>query len=210
MPTGSDIRRYEPDRDEFGEMQRAYLRRALLFGAPALVVLLFAFVTFLVWVLTSAPGWVFFLLALPAALGAMFQLVLLWLERPGQTQDAVAVEVGQGLLRFVNDETGTVEEVRWKESRGVSVQRRSDAVEIVFPSGRRSRVHWFAYSEREQLLKDLMALKETPALESRPEDTKAPPRPAETAQTKPEDSTAKSGKSAKTSTKARKRPDEEE
>lgn len=195
-------RRYEPDVAEFSELQRAYLRKAALYGSPALVTLLFTFIVFLVWVLTpagSVPSWGWFLLALPAALGACFQLALLWIERPTISVDAVAVEVGDGVLRFVNDEAGTVEEVRWKESAALGVSRKADCVEITFPSGRRSRVHWFAYSEREQLLKDLMALKE-----KKPEPP--PDKPAEPPKT--EEAGVKDVKAAKTSTKAKKKPDE--
>lgn len=196
-------RRYEPDVAEFSELQRAYLWRALLYGTPALVTLLFTFIILLVWLFTQSsplPGWAYFLLALPAAFGACFQLALLWVERPAISVDAVAVEVGEGVLRFVNDEAGTVEEVRWKESAALGVARKADCVEITFPSGRRSRVHWFAYSEREQLLKDLMALKE-----KKPEPPEKPAEPP-----KPEEAPGKSAKAAKTSARTKKKPDEEE
>ncbi len=204
----ADTRRYEPDVAEFSELQRAYLWRALLYGAPALVTILFTLIILLVWVLnqsmstTPLGGWVYFLLALPAFFGALFQLALLWIERPALSVDAVAVEVGEGVLRFVNDEAGTVEEVRWRDNATLAIARKNDCVEITFPSGRRSRVHWFAYSEREQLLKDLMALKEV-----KPEEPKPETRPAEPVASKVQDTMAKS---AKTSTKARKKPDEEE
>lgn len=202
------MRRYEPDIAEFSELQRAYLWRALLYGAPALVTILFALLITMVWIINQATasnplgGWVYFLLSLPAFLGACFQIALLWIERPAISVDAVAVEVGEGVLRFVNDEAGTVEEVRWKENKALGITRKNDCVEITFPSGRRSRVHWFAYSEREQLLKDLMQLKE-----AKPEETKSEAKPAEVAA---EEATAKNAKAAKTSTKARKKPDEEE
>ncbi|CAG0928309.1 hypothetical protein PLCT1_00702 [Planctomycetaceae bacterium] len=204
------MRRYEPDIAEFSELQRAYLWRAMLYGAPALVTILFTLLIMLVWIVnqststTPLGGWVYFLLSLPAFLGAGFQIVLLWIERPAISVDAVAVEVGEGVLRFVNDEAGTVEEVRWKENKALNITRKNDCVEITFPSGRRSRVHWFAYSEREQLLKDLMQLKETKSEEAKPES-----KPTEAA-TKTEDTAAKNAKSAKTSTRARKKSDEEE
>jgi carbamoyl-phosphate synthase large subunit len=37
-------RRYEPDVAEFSELQRAYLWRALLYGSPALITILFTFI----------------------------------------------------------------------------------------------------------------------------------------------------------------------
>lgn len=202
----ADTRRYEPDVAEFSELQRAYLWRALLYGAPALVTILFTLIILLVWVLnqsmstTPLGGWVYFLLALPAFFGALFQLALLWIERPALSVDAVAVEVGEGVLRFVNDEAGTVEEVRWRDNATLAIARKNDCVEITFPSGRRSRVHWFAYSEREQLLKDLMALKEV-----KPEEPKVEAKPAEAVV---EEATAKNAKAAKTSQKTRKKEDE--
>ena len=198
-------RRYEPDVAEFSELQRAYLWRALLYGAPALVTILFTFVILMVGVLTLAAWWVLFLLALPAFFGACFQVALIVIERPALSVDAVAVEVGEGVLRFVNDEAGTVEEVRWKDNAALAIARKNDCVEITFPSGRRSRVHWFAYSEREQLLKDLMALKE-----SKPDESKAQTKPPEAAPEKTEEGTARSAKAAKTSSRAKKKPDEEE
>lgn len=207
----ASTRRYEPDVAEFSELQRAYLWRALLYGSPALVTILFTLIIFLVWVLnqstssTPVPGWVYFLLALPAFFGAIFTLGLLWIERPALSVDAVAVEVGDGVLRFVNDEAGTVEEVRWKDNAALAIARKNDCVEITFPSGRRSRVHWFAYSEREQLLKDLMALKESKAEEAAAEN-----KPSEGAAAKPEDAAARNAKATKTSTKTKKKPDEEE
>jgi hypothetical protein len=206
-----NMRRYEPDIAEFSELQRAYLWRALLYGAPALVTILFTLLITMVWIInqstnsTPLGGWVYFLLSLPAFLGAGFQIALLWIERPAISVDAVAVEVGEGVLRFVNDEAGTVEEVRWKENKALNITRKNDCVEITFPSGRRSRVHWFAYSEREQLLKDLMQLKDTKVEEAKAENT-----PSLAASSKPEDATAKNPKAAKTSTKTKKKPDEEE
>jgi hypothetical protein len=196
-----NFRRYEPDVAEFGELQRAYLWRALLYGAPALVTLLFTFIIFLVWLFTAWPAWVFFLLSLPAFFCAMFQLALLWIERPAISVDAVAVEIGQGVLRFVNDEAGTVEEVRWKENKALGIARKNDCVEITFPSGRRSRVHWFAYSEREQLLKDLMQLKET-----KPEEPKSEAKSAEAA---PKEEAAKTS-ATKTSSRATKKKDKDD
>jgi hypothetical protein len=201
------MRRYEPDIAEFSELQRAYLWRALLYGTPAMVTILFALLILLVWIVnqstatTPLGGWVYFLLSLPAFFGACFQIALLWIERPAISVDAVAVEVGEGVLRFVNDEAGTVEEVRWKENKALNITRKNDCVEITFPSGRRSRVHWFAYSEREQLLKDLMQLKET-----KPESPKSETKPAETvvAEAAPaEEATAKNAKSAKTSARGK-------
>jgi len=198
-------RRYEPDVAEFSELQRAYLWRALLYGSPALITILFTFIILMVGLLTPAAWWVLFLLALPAFFGACFQLALIFIERPALSVDAVAVEVGEGVLRFVNDDAGTVEEVRWKDNAALSIARKNDCVEITFPSGRRSRVHWFAYSEREQLLKDLMALKET-----KPEESRIPTKPPEAAPEKTEEGAVKNAKAAKTSSRAKKKPDEEE
>jgi hypothetical protein len=198
-------KRYEPDLAEFGEMQRTYLWRAMFYGTPALVTLLFTVIMLLVGLLTAAPWWAYFLLALPAFFGAIFQLILIWMERPAMTVDAVAVEIGEGVLRFVNDEAGTVEELRWREGKALEVRRRNDSVEILFPSGRRSRVHWFAYSEREQLLKDLMAIKE-----GKPEEA-APPKPAEpkVAESPEAQEAARQSKPGKTSAR-KKKADEEE
>lgn len=211
MAISREVRRYEPDVAEFSELQRAFLRRTMLYGAPALLTVLFTFVVFLVAALATAPGWVYFLLAMPAAIGAAFQLVMLWIERPSISTDAVAVEVGEGVLRFVNEASGTVEEVRWREGKSVRVRRRSDSVEITFPSGRRSRVHWFAYTEREQLLKDLMELKksdiEATPVEARPLEPKAE---AEPERTDGEDAATRSGRVVKASQKTRRKEKDEE
>ncbi len=205
------MRRYEPDIAEFSELQRAYLWRALLYGAPAMVTILFTLLITMVWIINQSTGtnplggWVYFLLSLPAFLGAGFQIALLWIERPAISVDAVAVEVGEGVLRFVNDEAGTIEEVRWKENKALGITRKNDCVEITFPSGRRSRVHWFAYSEREQLLKDLMQLKET-----KPEEPKSETKAVEAPPVAVEEATARSAKAARTSQKTRKKEDESE
>lgn len=198
-------RRYEPDVAEFSELQRAYLWRALLYGSPALITILFTFIILMVGLLTPAAWWVLFLLALPAFFGACFQLALIVIERPALSVDAVAVEVGDGVLRFVNDDAGTVEEVRWKDNAALSIARKNDCVEITFPSGRRSRVHWFAYCEREQLLKDLMALKEPKA-----ENAAVESKHSDAASIGPEDATSKNAKATRTSAKTKKKPDEEE
>lgn len=153
------LKRFDPDLDEFGELQRAFWRRVFINGMPALLTALLC-VAILPAVLFAGAPWWLIVVALPAGGGAILQLGLLWLDRPTFSVKPTAVEVGAGVLRFVDEKAGTVEELRWKREAAVSVRRANDAVEITLPSGRRNRVHWFAYENREELLKELMALEQ--------------------------------------------------
>ncbi len=154
------LHRFEPDLDEFSELQRAFWRRAVLHGVPAVLAGALCLALLPAVLFAGAPWWLL-LIALPAGAGALMQLGVLWADRPAFSVTPTSVEIGAGMLRFVDERTGTVEEVRWKREAAVSVRRANDAVEITLPSGRRNRVHWFAYENRERLLKELLALEQS-------------------------------------------------
>jgi hypothetical protein len=192
MGAQASSRRFEPDLAQFREIMAAYWRRVLLHGAPALLALLLC-----VWVFfthLNPESGLLLAFTIVVGLASLAQLVGLWLERPSMSVNPVAVELGEGFLRFVNDDAGTVEELRWKTQASVRVRRRKDSVEIRLPSGRVNVVQWLAYTNREALLRELMALQEDepgprapPALElaataASPQSSE-PPEPAKPATT---------------------------